>query len=101
MTENGNEHSDLRINIESFGPGPEATDEVREAVSDHPSVKEYLDETRHRLLSVELLKSGRGGKPDGPVPPDRYRATIYDYTNNRAVVATARLDNIRPSMEVS
>src|SRR3712207_8993337 len=27
-------------------------------------------------------------KPRGTSPPDRYRATIYDYTNNRVVLAT-------------
>jgi hypothetical protein len=31
-----NEHSDLQINIERFGPGPEVIDEVSQAVLDHP-----------------------------------------------------------------
>ena len=55
MTENGNEHSGLEITIERFGPGPELTDAVKETVSDHPSVQEYLGEARSRVLSVELL----------------------------------------------
>jgi hypothetical protein len=96
-----NEHSDLQINIERFGPGPEVIDEVSQAVLDHPSVQEYLSETRHRLLSVRLLESASQGKPDEPMPPDRYRATINDYTNNRVVLATGRLDDIEGSMEVS
>src|SRR3712207_8551309 len=94
MSENG----DGRIEIESFGPGPEVNDEVSEAVLDHPSVQEYLDGTRHRLLNVRLLDSEIEGKPDEPVPPDRYRATIYDYTNNRAVVATGRLEDVAGSL---
>ena len=96
-----NERDDLRIEIEPFGPGPEVNDEVSEAVLDHPSVQEYLDGTRHRLLNVRLLDAEVEGKPDEPVPPDRYRATIYDYTNNRAVVATGRLDDVRGSLELS
>jgi hypothetical protein len=96
-----NEHSDLQINIERFGSGPEVIDEVSQAVLDHPSVQEYLSDTRHRLLSVRLLDPVVEGKPDEPVPPDRYRATIYDYTNNRVVLATGRLDDIEGSMEVS
>ena len=80
-----NEQGDVRIEIEPFGPGPEVNEEVSEAVLDHPSVQEYLDGTRHRLLSVRLLDAEVEGKPDEPVPPDRYRATIYDYTNNRVV----------------
>jgi hypothetical protein len=96
-----NDNGDVRIDIERFGPGPETVDEVSEAVVDHRSVQEYLDGTRHRLLSVRLLESGGEGKPDEPAPPDRYRATIYDYTNNRVVLATGRLDDIRGSLEVS
>src|ERR687893_1080253 len=101
MNENGNDHDDLQIEVEQFGPGPEVNDEVSEAVLDHPSVQEYLDGTRHRLLNVRLLDSEVEGKPDEPAPPDRYRATIYDYTNNRAVVASGRLDDVAGSLEVS
>ncbi|HEV8224075.1 MAG TPA: hypothetical protein VGP74_02365, partial [Rubrobacteraceae bacterium] len=96
-----NEHGDVRIEIEPFGPGPEVNEEVSKAVLDHPAVQEYLDGTRHRLLSVRLLDAEVEGKPDEPVPPDRYRATIYDYTNNRAVVATGSLDDVAGSLEVS
>src|SRR5918995_3037826 len=101
MNENGNDHDDLQIEVEQFGPGPEVIDEVSQTVLDHPSVREQLRETRHRLLTVRLLQPAVEGKPDEPVPPDRYRATIYDYTNNRVVLATGRLDDIQGSMEVS
>ncbi|HET7270647.1 MAG TPA: hypothetical protein VFI90_06120, partial [Rubrobacter sp.] len=60
-----------------------------------------MSETRHRLLSVRLLTSAPKDKPDGPMPPDLYRATIYDYTNNRVVLATGSLEDIQGSMEVS
>ncbi len=99
MGENGN--GDPRIEIERFGPGPEVVDEVSQAVADHASVREYLGGTRHRLLSVRLLEPAVEGKPDEPMPPDRYRATVYDYTNNRVVLATGRLDDIQGSMEVT
>ena len=96
-----NEHGDPQIDIERFGPGPEVIDEVSQTVLDHPSVREYLSGTRHRLLSVRLLEPAVEGKPDEPVPPDRYRAAIYDYTNNRVVLATGSLDDIQGSLEVS
>jgi len=96
-----NEHGNPQIDIERFGPGPEVIDEVSQTVLDHPSVREYLSGTRHRLLSVWLLEPAVEGKPDEPVPPDRYRATIYDYTNNRVVLATGSLDDIQGSLEVS
>jgi hypothetical protein len=98
---NGKEHDDLQIDIERFGPGPEVIDEVSRAVLGHPSVQEQLGEARHRLLSVQLLEPALEGKPDGPLPPDRYRATIYDYTNNRVVLVTGRLEDVRGSTEVS
>src|SRR5215210_1482519 len=101
MSDYGNEHHDLRIDIERFGPGPEVIDEVSQAALNHPSVQEHLSETRHRLLSVRLLEPALESKPDGPLPPDRYRATIYDYTNNRVVLATGRLGDIQGSTEVS
>jgi hypothetical protein len=101
MNENRNEHEDLQIDIERFGPGPETTDEVSQATLNHPLVQEQLRDTRHRLLSIQLLKSPVTRKPDEPIAPDRYRVTVYDYTNNRAVLATGSLDDIQGSMEVS
>src|SRR5438045_614423 len=96
-----NEQGDVQINIERVGPGPEVIDEVSRTLSEHPSVQEHLSETRSRLLSVELLEPVGAGKPDEPMPPDRYRATIYDYTNNEAKLVTGHLDDIQGSMEVT
>src|SRR5918997_1821926 len=100
MNEYGNEHSDLRVNIERVGPGPEVIDEVSQALSGHASVQEQLSETRSRLLSVELLNPVGADKADG-LEPDRYRATTYDYTNNRVILTTGSLSDIQGSMEVS
>jgi hypothetical protein len=99
VSENENEHNDLRINVESFGRGPDIIDEVRRASLEHPSVRERLRGKRNRLLSVQLVEPAGRGKGDEPAPPDRYRATIYDYDDNRVVVATGRLDD-RESVEV-
>src|SRR5919112_322551 len=96
MTEN----NDVQINIERSGPGPEVIDEVSQAIAEHASVQEQLSETRSRLLSVELLDPVGADKADG-LEPDRYRATTYDYTNNRVILTTGSLDDIQGSMEVS
>ena len=50
MNENGNERDDLRIDVESVGPGTETIDEVRRASLEHPSVRERLRGKRNRLL---------------------------------------------------
>src|SRR3712207_3621472 len=94
------EHSDVQVNIEWAGPGPEVVDEVSQALSEHPSVQEQLSETRSRLLSIELLNPVGAGRADG-VEPDRYRTTTYDYTNNRVILTTGSLDDVRGTMEVS
>ncbi len=74
-----NEQSDVQIDIERLGPEPETIEEVARTAVEPPSVQEYLSETRNRLLWVELLEPTVEGKTDGPVLPDRYRATTYDY----------------------
>jgi len=94
------EHSDVHVNIEWAGPGPEVVDEVSQALSEHPSVQEQLSETRQRLLSIELLNPEGAGRVDG-LEPDRYRTTTYDYTNNRVILTTGSLDDVQGSMEVT
>src|SRR5829696_4521183 len=94
------EQSDVQVNIEWAGPGPEVVDEVSQALSEHPSVQEQLSETRQRLLSIELLNPEGAGRVDG-LEPDRYRTTTYDYTNNRVILTTGSLDDVQGSMEVS
>src|SRR5918995_5277884 len=93
------ESNDVQINIERSGPGPEVIDEVSQALSEHASVQEQLSETRSRLLSVELLNPVGAEKADG-LEPDRYRATTYDYTNNRVILTSGSLNDIQGSMEV-
>ncbi|MCA1716655.1 MAG: hypothetical protein LC781_07270 [Actinobacteria bacterium] len=95
-----NEQSDLRINVEELGRGRGAFDEARRASLEHSSVRERLRGKRNRLLSVQLLEPSGRGKAHDPAPPDRYRATIYDYTDNRVVLATGRLDD-REAVDVS
>ena len=100
MNKNGNEHDDLQIDVERVGRGPDAIDEVRRASLEHPAVRERLRGKRSRLLSVQLLEPAGRGKADETEDPDRYRATFYDYEDNRVVVATGRIDD-GESVEVS
>ena len=57
------EHSDMRVHIEPVGSGPEVIDEVTQALTEHPSVRAQLSETRQRLLSVELLNPVARAEP--------------------------------------
>jgi hypothetical protein len=73
----------LTVEIESSGPDQSAHDRALEGLVKTGALREHLGDADHRLLAVELLEPGR--KTARPRQRDRYRATYYDYTNNRAV----------------
>jgi hypothetical protein len=75
--------SDLSIDVTSWGPNVSTIETLRCRLLDHPAVQEHLAGTRHRLLSVKFVETE--AKTHEPVLSDRYRATVYDYTNNRTV----------------
>ena len=100
MDGNGNEHDNLQINVERFGLRPEAIDELSRAAFELPALRERLREKRNRLLSIELEDAEVDGKTSAPAPPDRYRATIYNYDENQVISAVGRIDG-RESVEVS
>lgn len=82
---------DLRIEIEPFGFDAEALEQISHHVIDHPRFRERVGDAEYRLLDMRLLHSDRG-KQDEPTPGDRYRATFYDYTNERTVQVTGPTD---------
>jgi len=82
----------LQLQIQPFGPDQAALDAVAATVLRLPSVRQQLRDTRHRLLSMVLLDGDAGVKSDQPPqPPDRFRATVYDYTHNRALYIDGRM----------
>ncbi|MDQ3222182.1 MAG: hypothetical protein ACR2KO_14060 [Geodermatophilaceae bacterium] len=72
------------------GPAQGDLDEYRRRILEHPAVQELLGGTHHRLLAYELVDDAKSStlRP----PPNRYRATFYDYSNNRTVTAEGALD---------
>jgi hypothetical protein len=85
------EGGEIRVKIEPFGPSPEDMRAVAQAVMSHEAVQKRLAKTRNRLLSVDLIEPPREDKPLRPKPPEQFRATIYDYTNNVTLFATGSL----------
>ncbi|MDQ3987203.1 MAG: hypothetical protein M3280_11995, partial [Actinomycetota bacterium] len=79
----------LDVNLEPWGPDQASLDSASQVTLQHPSVRAHLDGTRHRLISCELVDAD--DKSEVLSPPSRYRATVFDYTNNRAVIAQASL----------
>ena len=81
----------LSLKIQSFGPSPEQVEDLARTVARHRDIQEYLAKTRHRLLRIDLLGPPEEPKSAKPKLPNRFRATFFDYTNNRAVLATGSL----------
>jgi hypothetical protein len=80
------------IRVTPWGPSQQAIDAAKAAAIAHPSVHRYIRGTRHRLLHFEFIEAA--AKPIGrSEPPNRYRVTIFDYTNNRAIMAVGHFDD--------
>lgn len=84
---------ELKLKIEPRDPDTGRIETVSRALADHPLVRESLGRTRNRMLSFELLEQEPETKSARPAPPPRvYRATFYDYTNNRTIFVDGDLD---------
>jgi hypothetical protein len=83
---------DLKLKIEPRGPDTSRIETVSRALVDHPSVQEFLGRTRNRMLSFELVEPEVEAKTTRPSPPHQYRATFFDYTNNRTVFVDGSLN---------
>lgn len=92
----GSSKSELTIKITPFGPTQSALDEIGAGVLRSAEVTRYLKQTRHRLLSIVALEPEGDSKADiRPALPTHFRATIYDYTNNQALLVEGPLSRPR------
>lgn len=89
-------HSEMSVKITPFGRTQAILDEIARDVLRLTEVKKHLQKTRHRLLSVSLVESEAELKHSRlPATSSRFRATIYDYTNNRTLLVDGRLPRPR------
>jgi hypothetical protein len=83
---------ELALKVEPRGPDQARIDSVSRALIEHSAVREFLGGARSQMLSFELVEPEAEVKPARPSPPpDLYRATFYDYTNNRTVFVDGSL----------
>lgn len=83
---------ELNVKITPFGPSQAALDKIAHELLALSEVKKNLQKTRHRLLSIAALEPEAELKRNRtPATPSRFRATIYDYTNNRTLLIEGRL----------
>jgi hypothetical protein len=71
--------------IEPHGPGPELTTALASRVAGLALVRDVLKRAKHRVLAVDLVEIIPERKPAYVPAPTRYRATLYDYTNQRTL----------------
>lgn len=74
------------IKITPVGPTQEAIDAAKARVLKHPTVKQLLKGAESRMISFQLTESSANESADG------FKATLFDYTNNRAYVCSGQLD---------
>jgi Copper amine oxidase, enzyme domain len=92
--ERGKAEPEITVKVRPFGPSTDRLAEIGERVVAQARVREFLGRSRARLLYVEALEN-LDDKPRRPRPPDRFRATIYDDTNHRTVLADGSIDDLR------
>ena len=89
----GAAQGELALKFEPRGPDPARISTVSRALADHSAVQEFLAKTRNRLLTFELVEPDPEVKGARPAPPPHlFRATFYDYTNNRTIFVDGDLD---------
>jgi hypothetical protein len=79
----------LRIELEPFGPDERALERLRHRLVGFDPVREFVRKGESRVLSLDLVEPTR--KTRRPIDPDDYRATIFDYANNRSLLVDGRL----------
>lgn len=81
---------ELRVTIEPFGEEVLSLERISDQVLSHPRVRDLLGGAEHRLISVQPFEP-EGQKHERQEPSDWFRATVYDYTGDRTLIATGRL----------
>src|SRR4051812_16581892 len=84
---------DIRVEIEPAGFDHELVDRLRNAVQEHQLVRDFLREAEYRLLDLQPYMRDLG-KDAGERDEEWFRATLYDYTNDRALEAIGRVDQL-------
>lgn len=87
----GAKDAPLEVQVTPWGPSQDQLDAASRRVTQAEAVTKLLGGTHHRLLSFDLIDPDNKGDA-ARVPPSRFVATFYDYTNLRAVTAEGDLD---------
>ena len=87
------------IKVTPWGPDQETIDATKSQLTKQPALAPYLKGKRYRLIAFDFVESAV--KTDNPEPPSRYRATFFDYTGNRVVLAEGRFNDPKVAVSLS
>ena len=79
------------ITITPWGPTQEIVDGAKARALKHPVVRELLKGAQYRMISFQLIDPPKSG--ENAEAADSFKATIFDYTNNRAFACSGRFDS--------
>lgn len=78
------------ISLAPWGPTQQTIDAAKTSLLRNPVLLKRLAGSRFRLISFDFVD---GGKVAGSiVPPESYRAVLFDYTRNLSYAATGRFE---------
>lgn len=83
----------LEIKVTPWGPTQSDVELAKRRVLQDLNVQRELQGAKYRLVAFELIDDESVKDKSLPsIPPSRYRAILYDYTNNQAVIAEGDFD---------
>ena len=83
-----------QITITPIGPDQATLDRTKSELLKNSAVATRLKSARHRLVNFELIEPDPKAS-DKTEAPTQYRAQIFDYSNNKAYVATGNFKDAR------
>lgn len=87
---------ELSVEVKPRGPDPAGVEDLWRELARRRALAELLAGTRHRLIDFELLDGDGEAKPRRPpASPTHFRATVFDYTNDRTIRATGAFADLR------
>lgn len=94
MREKEKSATGLKVTVKPLGPTREELMATGERALTLASVRKFIGHGKARLLYVEMLEDDED-KGVNPRPPSRFRATLYDDTNHRAILVDGSLRDPR------
>jgi len=85
----------IKVTVTPFGPTTEQLAAIGTRVMAQATVRKFLGRGKARLLYVEALDDADEHKRATPRPPTRFRATMYDDTHHRTILAEGSLRDPR------